>query len=266
MDGVLPLPARAGSSIPSWVTAAKPVLLASDVHLGAVRSRRERTFLAWLEHAASVSSGIILNGDLFDFWFEYRWGTTRGHEDVLALLRRVVASGVPVTLMGGNHDWWGGRFLREEIGIEFLQDPVVRDISGRRTLLAHGDGLGKGDSRYLVMRTVLRGGLTRAAFGLLPPPLGDRIARGVSRTERKWEEWGARQQARVNALEAWAEERLRQDPELELVVLGHTHHPQLREVVKGQWYVNSGDWVRHRTYVTLEVGREPRIAEWEAPA
>jgi len=266
MVAVLPLPACAGSSVPSWVIAAKPVLLASDVHLGAVRSGRERTFLAWLEHAAGVSSWIILNGDLFDFWFEYRWGTTRGHEDVLALLREIVASGVPITLMGGNHDWWGGRFLRDEIGLEFLQDPVVREIAGRRALLAHGDGLGKGDYRYLLLRAVLRGTLTRAAFGLLPPSVGDRIARGVSRTERKWDEWGERQKARVIALEAWATERLGADQELELVLLGHTHHPQVREVAKGKWYVNSGDWVLHRTYVTLEAGREPRIVEWEGGA
>jgi UDP-2,3-diacylglucosamine hydrolase len=244
------------------VSATKPVLLASDVHLGAVRSGRERHFLSWLEHAAGAASWIILNGDLFDFWFEYRRGTTRGHEDVLALLRSVVASGVPVTLMGGNHDWWGGRFLREEIGLEFLQEPVVREIAGRRTLLAHGDGLGKGDARYKVLRAVLRGGVTRWAFGLLPPALGDRLARAVSRTERKWDEWGEQQQARVRALEAWAEERLQADPELELVALGHTHHPQLKEVARGQWYVNSGDWVIHRSYVVLEAGREPRLVEW----
>jgi len=248
------------------VSAAKPVLIASDVHLGAARSGRERTFLAWLEHAASEASWIILNGDLFDFWFEYRRGTTRGHEDVLSLLRRIVEGGVPVTLMGGNHDWWGGRYLREEIGLEFLQDPVVREIAGRRTLLAHGDGLGKGDLRYLAMRAVLRGSATQWAFGLLPPRVGDRIARGVSRTEHKWDEWGERQRSRARALEAWAEARLGEDRELELIVLGHTHEPRIREVTSGQWYVNSGDWVLHRSYVTLEVGREPRLSEWKASA
>jgi UDP-2,3-diacylglucosamine hydrolase len=244
------------------VSATKPVLLASDVHLGAVRSGRERDFFAWLEQAADVASWIILNGDLFDFWFEYRGGTTRGHDDILAELRRTVDAGVPVTLMGGNHDWWGGRYLREEVGIEFLEDPVVRKIAGRRALLAHGDGLGKGDLGYLAMRSVLRGRLTRWAFGRLPPALGDRIARGVSRTEHKWEEWGEKQRARCEALQAWAEARLAEDAELELVLLGHTHEPRIREVSKGQWYVNSGDWVLHRSYVTLEVGRPPRLTEW----
>jgi UDP-2,3-diacylglucosamine hydrolase len=245
------------------VSAQKPVLLASDVHLGAVRSGREREFLSWLEHAAGSAEWIILNGDLFDFWFEYRTGTTLGHEDVIDALRSVVEGGVPVTLMGGNHDWWGGRFLREEVGIEFLQDPVIRDIAGRRTLLAHGDGLGKGDLRYHLLRAVLRGRATRWAFGQLPPAVGDRIARGVSRTEHKWDEWGERQRSRDRALERWAEERLRADGELNVVVLGHTHQPRIREVTPGQWYVNSGDWVLHRSFVTLEVGQAPRLSEWD---
>jgi UDP-2,3-diacylglucosamine hydrolase len=240
------------------------VLLASDVHLGAAPSGRERDFFAWLEHAAGTASWIILNGDLFDFWFEYRTGTTRGHDHVLGLLRRTVDAGVPVTLMGGNHDWWGGRYLREEVGLEFLQHPEIRQIAGRRALLAHGDGLGQGDFRYLALRAVLRGRLTRWAFGTLPPALGDRIARRVSRTEHKWDDWGEKERSRSEALERWAKARLAEDEELALVLLGHTHEPCIREVAEGRWYVNSGDWVRHRSYVTLEDGCEPRLSEWSS--
>jgi len=262
MAALVPLPACGGSSLPSWVSPTKPVLLASDAHFGAVRSGRERDFLAWLDHATDAASWIILNGDLFDFWFEYRSGTTRGHEDVLQALRRAVDAGTPITLMGGNHDWWGGRFLREEIGVEFLQHPVRREIAGKRALLAHGDGLGKGDLRYLLLKSVLRGRLTRWAFGMLPPQVGDRLARGVSRTEHKWDDWGEKQESRCTALEAWAVERLTEDAELELVLLGHTHQPCVLEVSPGQWYVNSGDWVRHRSFVTLQNGCEPRLSEW----
>ena len=38
----------------------------------------------------------------------------------------------------------------------------------------------------------------------------------------------------------------------------------VREVSPDRWYVNSGDWVYHKSYVTLEEGRPPRLAEWEA--
>jgi UDP-2,3-diacylglucosamine pyrophosphatase LpxH len=52
------------------------------------------------------------------------------------------------------------------------------------------------------------------------------------------------------------------DPDLDLVVLGHTHLPDLVEVEVDRWYVNTGDWVFHRTFVVLEEGAPPRMEEW----
>jgi UDP-2,3-diacylglucosamine hydrolase len=243
----------------------RPVYLASDVHLGAVSRAHEEAFYAWLRHAAAEAGQIVLNGDLFDFWFEYFTGIPTGYDEVLALLTEVVRGGTPVTLMGGNHDWWGGRYLREEIGLEFLQDPVVRDYGGLRTLLAHGDGLGRGDLGYRALRLVLRGRLTRFGFGLLGPGLGGRIAGGVSQTEGRTPERTRAEKERAEALEAWAVGQLGARPELDLVVLGHTHAPRLREVGTGRWYVNAGDWVQHDTYVVLDGGgAPPRLLTWGA--
>lgn len=250
------------------MTATKPVLLASDVHFGATRPDQERAFLSWLDHAADSASWIILNGDLFDFWFEYRGGVPGGYDELLGRLRGIVDGGVPVTLMGGNHDWWGGRYLRDEIGLEFLQEPTERTIAGRAALLAHGDGLGAGDWGYrLLLRPILRSGVTRLAFGMLPVAWGDSIAGHVSNTEERWDQWGDGQVHRSEALEKWATQELLHRPELELVLLGHTHLPMVREVAPGRWYVNSGDWVFHRSYVTLVEGAPPRLSEWgEGPS
>ena len=240
----------------------RPVYLASDVHFGSVPAERERAFLSWLDHAGAAASQIVLNGDLFDFWFEYRSGIPRGYDDVLGALRAVVDTGVPVTLMGGNHDWWGGRYLREQVGVEFLQDPVVRSYAGLRTFLAHGDGLGKGDLGYLALRLLLRGRLTRLAFSLLTPDMGDRIAGRVSKTEHRWGEPTLDDKARATALEAWAVGKLEAEPELDLVVLGHTHVPLLRQVGDARWYLNAGDWVYHTSYAVLEEGQPPRLLTW----
>lgn len=242
--------------------AEKPVLVASDAHLGASTPEQERAFLTWLEYAGQEASHIVLNGDLFDFWFEYRTGTTGGHDGVLQLLRKIVDGGVPITLMGGNHDWWGGAYLRDRVGVEFLQEPEVRALAGMRTLIAHGDGLGRGDLGYRLLKAGLRSRLTRSAFGALPPALGDRIARGVSRTGHQWDVYTEGHLARSAALESWALERLRAEPELDLVLLGHTHVPLLREAGPGRWYANTGDWVKHRSYLTLWPGKTPLLAEW----
>jgi len=241
----------------------KPVYLASDAHLGGVPPHREEAFLAWLAHAGQAASQVVLNGDLFDFWFEYVWGIPRGHMRVLGLLKEIVEGGTPITLMGGNHDWWGGRYLREEIGLEFLTDPVTRQYAGHRTFLAHGDGLGKGDLGYRALRLLLRGRATRFAFSLLPPALGDLIGGGVSKTEDHWDASTEDDKNRSTALEAWAVAKLRAEPDLDLVVLGHTHIPRVLEVDSGRWYVNAGDWVRSATYLVLSEGEAPELKTWK---
>ncbi len=240
----------------------KPVYLASDVHLGGVPLRRENAFLEWLLHAGDAASQVVLNGDVFDFWFEYVWGIPRGYERPLSVLKELVAGGLPITLMGGNHDWWGGRYLRDEIGLDFLRDPVIRDYAGWKTFLAHGDGLGRGDLGYRALRLLLRSPVTRAAFALLPPRLGDLIGEGVSQSEDRSGPSTEADRGRSEALERWAAEKLRAQPELDLVVLGHTHIPRMVEVEPRRWYVNSGDWVRSQTYLVLEEGSPPSLKTW----
>ncbi len=244
-----------------------PVYIASDVHMGAISRAQEESFYRWLDHAADEAALLVLNGDLFDFWFEYGGGrVSGGYDELLGRLKAVIDGGLPVTLMGGNHDWWGGRYLREEVGVEFLQDPVVRSYAGRTTLLAHGDGLGAGDLGYRALKLLLRGRLTRWAFARLGPTLGDRVAGRVSKTEGRWGPVGPEDRERAAALRGWALEELERRPELELVVLGHTHVPELVEAEAGRWYVNTGDWVRHRTWLRLEEGEPPRLERWEPDA
>jgi UDP-2,3-diacylglucosamine hydrolase len=239
-----------------------PIYLASDVHLGVAPPETERTFLQWLEHCGTQASRVIINGDLFDFWFEYRSVIPRGHTRVLGAMADLVDAGIPVLLMGGNHDWWGGDYLRNELGVDFYQEPTVVDLQGRRTLLAHGDGLGAGDLGYRVLKKVLRGSLTRFLFRWLHPDLGAGIARRVSKTGLHPEGPCEKQLARSELLQRWAEAELTASPELDLVVLGHTHVPVLKEVFPGRHYLNAGDWLINESYAVLPAGEVPRIRYW----
>ncbi len=240
-----------------------PVYIASDVHLGAVPDETATSFCSWLDFAGREASRVFINGDLFDFWFEYRSVIPRGHTRVLGALARLVDAGVPVDFMGGNHDWWGGTFLTEEIGVTFHREPVTMELAGLRTLVAHGDGLGTGDLGYRMLKSVLRGRGTRWAFRWLHPDLGARVARWVSRTEHRGATEGASDEdPRAEFLKAWALERLAEDPTLDLVVLGHSHRPEKVEASPGRFYLNGGDWVHNRSYVVLAEGAEPVLADW----
>ncbi|MEZ4414580.1 MAG: UDP-2,3-diacylglucosamine diphosphatase [Gemmatimonadota bacterium] len=239
------------------------VYVTSDVHLGAVPRDTEAAFIRWLEHAGVNAGSVLINGDLFDFWFEYRSAVPRGHARVLGALATLVDAGVPVTLMGGNHDWWGGSFLRDEVGVEFLQEKVIRDLAGHRTLVAHGDGLGRGDLGYRMLKWLLRSPVTVAGFRWLHPDLGAWLAARVSRTGTRDHADNAATLARAEYVRGWAIERLAADPTLDLVLLGHTHIPGLEEVEPGRFYLNAGDWVYRRTYAVLTRGEAPRLLDWE---
>jgi UDP-2,3-diacylglucosamine hydrolase len=235
--------------------------IASDVHLGAVPRATEATFLRFLDHVGQHARSLLLPGDLFDFWFEYGTVIPGKHFRVLGGLARLVEAGIPVTMIGGNHDAWGGRFLREEVGITFYANTVRLELAGKPALVAHGDGLGRGDLRYRMLRAFLRSRPTVAAFRALHPELGLRVARAVSSTEGKagGQEvaWG-----RARYLEEWAKSQLRSDPSLGWVVCGHSHVPTVTQVSTGQYYLNPGDWINHYTYITVTEDGEPALHRW----
>ncbi len=238
------------------------VFLASDVHLGAVPPERERAFRSWLEYAGARAATVVVNGDLFDFWFEYRHAVPRGHTRVLGALAALVDAGVEVHLTGGNHDWWGGSFLEDEIGVVFHRAPVELDLAGRRTLVAHGDGLGPGDTGYKMLKTVLRSPPFVWGFRWLHPDLGARVAGGVSLTEKRAAGPSPHELERAQVMERWAVGHLEAHPHLDLVTTGHTHVPRRIEVAPDRWYLNTGDWVHHCTYAVVDVGAPPRLLQW----
>jgi UDP-2,3-diacylglucosamine hydrolase len=235
----------------------KPFYIVSDTHLGAVPRSTETTFRRFLSHVRDHASGLLIGGDLFDFWFEYRTVIHSRHYRVLASLADLVDDGVPVWFVGGNHDWWGGEFLEKEVGITVLEGPVELRIGSRRALVAHGDGVGRGDIGYRALRWVLRNRGTVWAFRQLHPDWGSRIAELVSSTEEKTGHDPDQQRGRAEFVRAWAAQQMMNAPALDLVIAGHVHVPEVSELFAGRFYVNPGDWINHFSYVTVPAGAEP---------
>lgn len=243
---------------------SKPAYIVSDIHLGAVPRETERAFRRFLDHAAEHAGSLLINGDLFDFWFEYKSVILREHFRVVAKLADVVEAGVPVSFVGGNHDAWAGSFLRDEVGVTLLDGPVEMELGGRRALVAHGDGVGRGDSKYRALRKVIRHPASIAAFRRLHPDTGRRIAGLASTTEHKAGSGDQAAKGRAAFIRGWAEEQLARMPHVELVVAGHAHVPEVVEVAPGRFYANSGDWLRSYTYLVLPVGGgAPEVRGWE---
>ena len=240
-----------------------PDYVVSDIHLGGVPEETRHKFRTFLQHLPGRTSRLLINGDLFDFWFEYRSVIPARHYRTLAALADLREAGVQIDFIGGNHDAWGGRFLEEEVGIRILTEPAETELGGRRTLIVHGDGVGEGDLKYRAMKRVIRHPLASWWFRQIHPDWGDRLARFVSTTDEKI---GTPEQAdavRAAVVARWAESILSERPELDLVLAGHTHTPAVHEPFPGRYYVNTGDWINHFTYLVLAAGAPPDLRRWE---
>jgi UDP-2,3-diacylglucosamine hydrolase len=239
-----------------------PDLIVSDIHLGAVPASTEVAFRRFLEHAGTGASSLLINGDLFDFWFEYGTVIPAKHYRVLAALRDLVESGLPVSFVGGNHDAWGGRFLRDEVGLTLHQGEVETRLGGLKTLVVHGDGVGAGDHKYRALRWFIRHPAIVRSFRILHPDLGSWIANRVSTTEKKAAGMDA-VRSRAGFIRDWAVERLKTETDLDLIVAGHAHYPELLEVEEGRYYANAGDWIHNFTYLSIPGGgAAPELRTW----
>ena len=117
------------------------IVVVADAHLGQVPPTVAAAFHDFLDCVPQLGDHLLINGDLFDFWFEYRAVIPRKHFASVAKLQAVRARGIPVTFVGGNHDRWGGDFLRRDLGIAFHSGDAELELAGRRAFVAHGDGL-----------------------------------------------------------------------------------------------------------------------------
>ena len=240
---------------------AEAVFVIADAHLG-FRSRereapREERLHSFLRSLPGRASALVVAGDLFDFWFEYRTAIPRRHFATLAILRRLREAGVAVTCLNGNHDFWLGRFLAAELGVETRTGPLALEAQGRRLWLHHGDGLVRGDLGYRALRAVIRHPASIALYGLLHPDLGIPLANRVSR----WSRW-SRGESGIAPERLWREIALPRFAEgFDTVMVGHFHQVHERREPGREFFV-LGDWITRGTYAVLE-GGVVRLDDWK---
>ncbi len=65
------------------------LVIVQDAHLGPDSPEREEAFLAFLEAVPTLGDCLLVNGDLFEFWAEYRRVVPRTGFHVVAELARL---------------------------------------------------------------------------------------------------------------------------------------------------------------------------------
>lgn len=226
------------------------LVIVSDAHLGDTPADVEEALLAFLERVPTLGDALLLNGDLFDFWFSWRRVIPRRGFHVAAGLRQLRRR-VPIVMVGGNHDRWDTGFWSVDLGITFEPMRARFRVGTREVLAVHGDGLMEEHWSAGFMHRLTRHRASAAAFRWLHPDAGiglvDRMSRRlgyVTREPAKLDAAAARQRE-------WAEAESARDPALGAIIMGHTHRPALAQLATGATYLNPGAWLDGGRYALL---------------
>lgn len=226
------------------------LLVIADAHLGITPPAVEEGLLDFLDQAPALGDCLLVNGDLFDFWFSYRRVIPREGFVVAAALGRL-RKRMPVVITGGNHDRWGGQFWQRDLGIEFAPGATSFLVGERLVLATHGDGLTDQHWSARLMHRITDTPAVIALWRAMHPDIGfwlvDRMSRSLGNTTRDpavLERVAARQRD-------WAEARLAGDPDLGGVIMAHSHRAALVEPAPGRLYLNPGAWMDGLRYAVV---------------
>lgn len=227
------------------------VIVVADAHLGQVPPAVGTAFHAFLAEVPQPGDHLVLTGDLFDFWFEYRSVIPRKHFATVAKLREVRGRGIAITFVGGNHDRWGGSFFTTDLGIEFFGGEAVLNLGGRRAFIAHGDGLTEQHWSGALMHRFTRHPVTVAVFRVLHPTIGFWIADLFSRHLADNTKDRAVLDRAAAAQRKWAADFLTTHPDVQLVIMAHTHRPVVDRLPDGRTYLNPGAFLDGGRYAVI---------------
>lgn len=228
----------------------------SDTHLGAGSAAEaratEQRFVAWLDRVAADAETIVLLGDIFDFWFEYRRVVPKGCVRTLAKLAELRERGIRILYLTGNHDMWMRDYLTTECGLELYTTPQRLELGGLSLFVAHGDNM-KIDGLWSLklMNTVFRSRTARWLFSwLVHPDWAIRFGRWWSGSSRKRHAQQTLTEAVTEPLIAYAREYAATN-RVDCFIFGHMHYR--REYREGTLHtLHLGCWEEGESYAALD--------------
>lgn len=247
----------------------KSVFFISDAHLGSwgiehgrMQERRLVRFLDSIKHRASA---VYLLGDMFDFWYEWRYAIPKGYTRFLGKLSELTDMGVEVHYFTGNHDIWMYGYLESECGVILHREPLTTEIYDKVFFLAHGDGLGDPDKKFKFIRTVFHNRLCQRMFSMLHPRwsiwFGQTWARH-SRMKRIDGKEPPYQGENKEHLVLFAKDYMKTHQNVDYYIFGHRHIELDLMLSKNVRMMILGDWVSQFTYAVFD-GEHMYLGEYE---
>ena len=225
----------------------------SDAHLGSADEEKENEKISNIRRLFDIvktdGDRLVILGDLFDFWFEYKHAIPKEHHETLVMLSELVKHGVKIDYVSGNHDFWMDDYFEKQIGLKVHRDIFEIDYDGRRLHMIHGDGLAPDDRGYRFLKRILRNPVNIWLYRKLPPDWASPLAKAVSGSSRNYT--SRRDHTFAADYEHYARQKLIDG--FDVVAIGHLHVPVHKEYTEGI-YINTGDFIHHYSYARIDKG------------
>ncbi len=237
----------------------KNVYFLSDAHLGsrAIEHSRtqERRLVNFLDKIKDQASAIYFLGDMFDFWYEFKYVVPKGFTRFLGKLSELTDKGIEVHFFVGNHDLWCGDYLTKECGVVLHREPLTCEIYGKEFYLAHGDGLGDPDTKFKVLRSAFRSKTLQRMFSAIHPRWS--INWGLA-----WAKHSRLKHIKNNEpvymgedkeyLVLYTKSYLESHPDINYFIYGHRHIELDLMLSRSSRILILGDWVQYFTYAVFD--------------
>ena len=116
---------------------------------------REQQLCALLDQMKQDAAMVVFLGDMFDFWFTYRYVVPRGHIRLLGRMAELADAGIKLHFFIGNHDMWLFDYLSSQMPITMHDDPAILLFDGKKFLVGHGDGRVAEAAKAISRRTLI---------------------------------------------------------------------------------------------------------------
>jgi UDP-2,3-diacylglucosamine hydrolase len=239
---------------------------ASDFHLGVPNYEssleREKKIVSWLSAIEKDAAAIYLVGDIFDFWFEYKYAIPKGFVRLQGKIVELTDKGIPVHFFLGNHDMWMFDYFKQELGVEIHSNEIELEINHKKLYIAHGDGLGPGDKGYKLIKKIFRNRFCQWAFARLHPNFGIHLAKYFSKTSRN--STGGNDASLHSLDKEWLYQftnSAQQEKHRDFYIFGHRHLP-LKFELENTSYFNLGEWLNFCTFGRFD-GDCFELLQWE---
>ena len=238
----------------------KSIYFLSDAHLGswAIEHRRmqERRLVRFLDSIKEKAAAVYLLGDMFDFWYEYKYVVPKGFTRFLGKISELTDMGVEVHYFTGNHDIWAYDYLAEECGVILHKQPQTIELYGKIFYLAHGDGLGDPNKSFKVIRSIFHDKTCQWLFSGLHPRWGMWFGLTWAKHSRLKHGMGGDPPDYMGDdkehLILYTKKYIQYHSNVDYFIYGHRHIEVDKQLTKKARVIILGDWISQFSYVVYD--------------